>query len=490
MIDKIDTSPMKQQLKQPFTKLFFLICFGLIPFCGFAQSLDQANTFYNEGAYEEAKPVYEKLVKQSPNNSNYNLRYGVCCYETGDYENAEKHLLVANKRKVMESYRYLAMLYTKLYRFEEAIDMWEEYIVLQKKKKEDTTETEMLLAQTRNLLRMEEKTEDVQIIDSVAIGKEDFLHVYSLSSEGGTLLSYNDFFENNQRVASVVYTNQKGDKIYYARPSENGTYTLFTQSKLLDAWGDEKALLPDQTHDNNFPFVLSDGVTMYFASKGYESIGGYDIFITRYNTNTNNYLAPEQMGMPFNSPANDYMMVIDETKGLGWFVTDRNQPEDSVCIYLFIPDPARKRIEDIEDPILRRDRALLASIRDTWREGANYTELIQLAHTETQTETKKERDFEFIINDNTTYYTLGDIKSHEAKELYKEVLNMKKQIEQLEKKIEDTRTSYTKGNASARNQLKPNILQAENQLYTLMEKVRIQEKKARNAEIRQLGNKL
>jgi tetratricopeptide (TPR) repeat protein len=478
-------------MKQLFTRISFLICFGLIPLCGFSQSLDQAKTLYGEGQYEEAKPVFEKLVKQSPNNSNYNLWYGVCCYETVDYENAEKHLLVANKRKVMESYRYLALLYTKLYRFEDAIGMWEEYIDLQKKKKEDTTDTEILLTQTRNLLRMEEKTEDVQIIDSIAVGKDDFLQAYSLSGESGALLSYNGFFENEpQRVSSIVYTNQKGDKIYYARPSENGIYTLYTQSKLLDAWGDEKALLPDPAHDNNFPFVLSDGVTMYFASKGYESIGGYDIFITRYNTNTNNYLTPEQMGMPFNSPANDYMMVVDEAKNLGWFVTDRNQPEDSVCVYLFIPDPARKRIEDMEDPDLLRNRAALVSIRDTWHEDADYAKLIRLAHTKTQTETKKERDFEFVINDKTTCYTLNDIKSHEARELYKEALNIKKQIEQLEKKLADLRDSYTKGNASTRNQLTPNILQTENQLYAWMEKARIQEKKARNAEIRQSGNKL
>ena len=31
-----------------------------------AQSLDQAKKLYNEGEYAEAKPAFEKLVKQSP----------------------------------------------------------------------------------------------------------------------------------------------------------------------------------------------------------------------------------------------------------------------------------------------------------------------------------------------------------------------------------------------------------------------------------------
>ena len=477
-------------MTQKFTKIFFTFTFLLTSFYGYTQSLDQAKILYNEGAYEEAKPVFEKLVRQSPNNSSYNQWYGVCCYETGDLENAEKYLLVANKRKVMESYRYLACLYTDLYRFDKAIEMWDGYIELQKKKKDDTTESETKLRQAHNLHRMQEKTEDVQIIDSMVVGKGDFLSVYSLSEESGNLTYYNIFFNIPEKIPSVVYQNQKGDKIYYARPSENGAFVLYSQNKLLDAWGDEKILMPNNPEDCNYPFVLSDGVTMYYSSTGNESIGGYDLFITRYNTNTNAYLAPEQMGMPFNSPANDYMMVIDETKGLGWFVSDRNQPEDKVCIYLFIPDPSRKRIEETEDTDKLIRRASLVSIRDTWKEETDYTDLIKLAHTDLTTKEKKvERDFTFVVNDKTTYYTLNEIKSHETKDLYSEVISMNKQIETLKNKLDEVRSSYTKGNASAREQLKPTILQAENQLYDLMEKARIQEKKARNAENRRLGIK-
>jgi hypothetical protein len=390
----------------------------------------------------------------------------------------------------MNSYRYLAMLYTNLYRFSEAIDMWEEYIALQKKQKRDPSESEKLLEQALNLNRMQEKTEDVQIIDSMVIPKNAFLETYRLSEESGTIMLYNDFFNTANPVSSTVYTNQKGSASYYARPAENGVYTLFSQSKLLDAWGDEKALLPNSAKDNNYPFVLSDGVTLYFASKGYESIGGYDIFITRYNTSTNSYLTPEQMGMPFNSPANDYMMVIDEAKGLGWFVSDRYQPEDKVCVYLFIPDPSRKRIENMVDNQALIRRAALVSIRDTWKVGVDYTQLIQLALTDqSQKEMKKERDFEFFINDKITYYTLNEIKNAEAKSLYGEVLSLNGQIENLKKRLNEARNSFTKAPSSTREQLKPIILQDEYQLFTLTEKVIEQEKRARNAEIRQLGIK-
>ena len=56
------------------------------------------------------------------------------------------------------------------------------------------------------------------------------------------------------------------------------------------------------------------------------------------------------------------MMVIDEAKQLGWFVSDRYQPEGKVCVYLFIPNDNRERV-DSEDVELKRARPLLPRSR-------------------------------------------------------------------------------------------------------------------------------
>lgn len=468
-------------------KRLSIILFLLISvFCvGYAQSLDQAKKLYNEGNFEEAKPAFEKLVRQSPNNSSYNLWYGVCCYETGDMITAEKHLLVANKRKVADSYHYLAKIYTQMYRFDEAAEMWDDYIALMEKKKEDTEAFEEELSRVEKMQRLLNNTENVQVIDSIVVDKDQILSTYFLSEDCGMLETYNHFFEAPQQVASTVYINAKGDQAYYARADGFGKFKLYTQSKLLDTWSDEKMLFPAEAEDadNNYPFVLGDGVTLYFASKGNGTIGGYDLFITRYNTNTSTYLAPEQMGMPFNSPANDYLMVIDEAKGVGWFVSDRFQPEGKACIYLFIPDETRKRIESTDDEEWLRNRAALVSISDTWIDGNNYTELINLARTDLDASKKKiEHDFEFIVNDQITYYSWNEFKSSEAKSFYEKALGLDNQIDKLEQRLEETRTSYSKGNNAAREQLKSTILNAEKELATLFTQKNNWTKKARNAE--------
>lgn len=472
-------------------KLLYLLSILLFSVGMQAQSLDQAKKLYNDGQYAEAKPAFEKLVKTSPNNSSYNLWYGICCYETGNLQDAQNHLEVAAKKKVSEAYGYLARLYYKIYRFNDAVDMFNEYIVYLEKKKKDTTEWNAQLELAEKAARMMNNTENVQIIDSLVVDKDNFLSAYQLSEESGSLVPYQKFFNTDQPVESVVYMNEKKDKVYYAHPTEDNRFCLYTQSKLMDNWGDEKQLPMNinSNEDDNYPFALSDGVTIYYASKGNGSIGGYDLFVTRYNTNSDTYLAPEQMGMPFNSPYNDYMMVIDEAKGLGWFVTDRFQPEGKVVVYLFIPNPERLDINTEEEEI-KRNRAIISSIQESWKEGSDYKALIQLAHTQLSSGNEEiKKDFNFIITDDVVYYTLEDIKSPEARSYYEKVIASRNQLNALNEKLDNLRLDYTKANQGGKDKLKAAILQAEEKIADLQRQPGEWEVKARNAEIRFLRNK-
>ncbi len=459
------------------------VCSGLQ-----AQSLDQAKKLYNDGKYAEAKPAFERLVKQAPNNSSYNHWYGVCCFETGDMVGAEKYLEFAMKKKVQEAYRYLGELYFQTYRFEEASEMFADYIDQLSKKKQNVEAFEIRKGQADKAARLLDKVEKVQVIDSVVVDKDHFLSAYMLSEENGTVASFHDFFQSSEPIESTVYKNQKGDKIYYAQPTEENRYCIFTQSRLLDQWSDMKQLPMNvnSNNDDNYPFVLPDGVTIYYASKGNGTLGGYDLFVTRYNMSTDTYLTPEQLGMPFNSPFNDYMMVIDENKHLGWFVSDRFQPEGKVCVYLFIPNESRARV-DSDDPAEKRVRAMLLPIRSTWEEGLDYSALIELAHEEVPFgDVKPKKDFEFAINNNLVYYTLDEIKSPEARSHYEKAIQLRKQIADLSTKLDTLRTDYTKGNKAKRDQLTPAILQMEGQLDSLLAQPAEWEKKARNAEINYL----
>lgn len=163
---------------------------------------------------------------------------------------------------------------------------------------------------------------------------------------------------------------------------------------------------------------MSDGITLYYASRGAESLGGYDIFVTRYNTNTDTYLRPENIGMPFNSPANDYMYVVDEYANLGWFASDRHQPEGRVCIYVFIPNLS-KQVYSYEQTDHERLRSLAAlhALRDTWIDSnlvsQAHARLADMSHAQLAPDAPRP-DFTFIMNDQYTYHTEADFRSSQA----------------------------------------------------------------------------
>ena len=69
--------------------------------------------------------------------------------------------------------------------------------------------------------------------------------------------------------------------------------------------------------------------------------------------------------------------------------------------------------EDIE---VKRARAAITAIRDSWKESSDYADLIRLSHTEIPYGEEKDRkDFEFIIGNNIVYYKLDDINSPELR---------------------------------------------------------------------------
>lgn len=82
----------------------------------------------------------------------------------------------------------------------------------------------------------------------------------------------------------------------------------------------------------SFPFLLSDGIHLIFAQRSQEGLGGYDLYLSRLNTENGTYLRPAHLGMPFNSPANDYLLIYDELHSITLVVSDRGAEQGHIVI--------------------------------------------------------------------------------------------------------------------------------------------------------------
>lgn len=442
-----------------------------------AQTLAEAQKLYANGQYEKAKPVFQKYVKSQPANGNYNLWYGVCCLKTGRASEAVKYLEVAVKKRITSGQLYLSQAYNDVYRFEDAIACYEEYIEALAKKKQPTEEAEKLLEKCKQTFRMLKGVEEVCIIDSFVVDKASFLSTYKISEESGSVYTYNEYFKTEGDHPGTVYETELGNKLYYSEPGKNSYLDIFAKNKLGDEWS--KGLpLPGSINamsNTNYPYVLTDGVTIYYASDGENSIGGYDIFVTRYNTNTDTYLTPENVGMPFNSPFNDYMYVIDEYNNLGWFASDRRQPTDKVCIYVFIPNTS-KQIYNYEsmEPQQMIALAQLRSLKETWNnKKKEVTDARQRLEAAIHHKPQEHRvvDFDFVIDDQRTYHALDDFQSEKAKELFRKYEQQEKAYNQQQLKLDNQRQWYAHASKEEKTKVAPSMLDLEKRVQQMSQEL-------------------
>ena len=328
------------------------------------------------------------------------------------------------------------------------------------------------------ITNMREMTQQIVIVDSIVVNKDQFLASIRLSSECGQLMNTGTFFRNQQQ--GTLYINEMGNKVYFSQP-DGHQQQLYTADKLGNEWSKPQPLqgLSEGIEEASYPFMLTDGLTFYFAGKGEESIGGYDIFLTRYDSRSGSFLKPENIGMPFNSEANDYMYAIDEANRIGYFASDRRQPEGQVCIYVFVPQDTRKTYDNSkfsEEQI--RNFADITSIADTWGDGTER----KAALTRISTKYTAQNVPGQLVSTGDAASAV-EFKSKEAKALYQKLLKEQNSLNIVNSRLDQLRHKYHKANASERSKMKSEILKLEDEALQLYASVKQLDKATRNAEI-------
>ena len=339
------------------------------------------------------------------------------------------------------------------------------------------------------ITNMREMTQQIVFIDSIVTDKDRFLSQYRLSSETGTLTTTEQFF--GKSLSGHAFLNEMGNKVYFSRTDGSGFHRLYTSDKLGTVWGEGTPLkgLSEGITDADYPFMMNDGITFYFAAQGEESIGGYDIFFTRYDSRSGSFLKPENIGMPFNSEANDYMYAADEESGIGYFVSDRRQPEGKVCVYIFILPETRRSYDPskyTEQQI--RNFADIVRIADTWGNGyerrAALDRLKAIGTTDAHpaTENTTATNTTIVINDRLTYTSVKDFRSPTAANIYRELLKARERQATIEADLQKTRDRYARADEDGRRLLREVILHNEEQALLLRDTIHALEKQIRNEE--------
>lgn len=136
-------------------------------------------------------------------------------------------------------------------------------------------------------------------------------------------------------------------------------------------WSNVKNLGPriNTPLNDDGPFIDYDGVTFYFSSQGHNGMGGYDIYKSVYDTNTNDYSEPLNMGYPINTPDNEVYFITSADRKRAYYSSVREDGMGYTDIYVITASegikPADPVVAKTPEPIVtppKKDTVVVAKI--------------------------------------------------------------------------------------------------------------------------------
>jgi hypothetical protein len=303
----------------------------------------QAESYFKDDEYASALPLYSQLLSLYPKDPNFNYKYGVCLLYAK--ENKEKPLpylsFALGKEDVDDDiYYHLGKAYHLNYRFDEAIA---QYNVFKQKKSKTSTklEVDLQIRQCENGKSLLRNVTDLTVIEKKELNSGEYFRAYDLNKISAKLVVKPDDlktpFDVKKKDQSTVVIRQTSQEIYYSSYGNDGKNgrDIYKISKLPNfTWGQPVNLGPNinTIYDEDFPYITPDGKTLYFCSKGHNSMGGYDVFKSELNP-SGEWNKPQNLDFAVNTPDDDIQYVTDPQSDFAYFSSKRNSADGKIIVF-------------------------------------------------------------------------------------------------------------------------------------------------------------
>jgi len=123
---------------------------------------------------------------------------------------------------------------------------------------------------------------------------------------------------NTKYWESHGFISEDGNQLIFAsdRPGGFGGLDLYISLKVNGDWGPAVNLGPEVNtpFNEDRPFLINKGKTLFFSSQGHQNLGGYDLFRSDLQSN-GLWSDPENLGYPINTPDdNIFFMPVGDGK--------------------------------------------------------------------------------------------------------------------------------------------------------------------------------
>ena len=147
---------------------------------------------------------------------------------------------------------------------------------------------------------------------------------------------------SSTHLSSHFFINEHEDRIIFAKDvgsKKEPNLDLFQsyRNHKTDEWSNPAlfATTINSEYNEDSPYLSSDEKTLYFASDGHETMGGYDIFKSEFDTTALTWSEPVNMGFPVNSPDDEIHFKLNKDQISGYFTSNRFHTIGDYDIFFF-----------------------------------------------------------------------------------------------------------------------------------------------------------
>ncbi|MCG3167768.1 MAG: hypothetical protein POELPBGB_03563 [Bacteroidia bacterium] len=309
------------------------------------QLVAQANKLFVAADYVNAMPLFSQLLSLHPKDANYNYKFGVCIlHNDEDKTKSLQYFDFAIKEPTAdkEAFFYAGKGYQLNARFDEALGFYEKY----KSKLGATTDpldAARFIQQCKNGKNLYDKNVTLQAIEKSETLEKEFYRNYDLKSMKGRIIPKPLNFKSKKDVKlednTLIFVGTENQSIVYSGYSDEGLNTsreLFRVNKLPNGEWAAPVNIGEPVNtvfDEEFAFLHPDGKTLYFSSKGHNTMGGYDIFRSVYDEQSGKWSAPVNLAHPINSPDDDIFYASDEAETFAYFASKNFTKPGKIKVY-------------------------------------------------------------------------------------------------------------------------------------------------------------
>ncbi len=113
-------------------------------------------------------------------------------------------------------------------------------------------------------------------------------------------------------------------------------------------------------YDEDAVYYDSDTKTLYFSSKGHNTMGGYDIFKSKFDRKNKQWTTPVNLGFPINSPSDDLFFTFTGDKQYAYFSSVKKDTRGAQDIYRvrFKPESKPVILTDTVKTLVKEDQKI------------------------------------------------------------------------------------------------------------------------------------